>query len=196
LLAKAVCQSLKRVTDPPPSRASPLPHLACVPRLESDFNVVETGVETPLISSPNTDQNCGSGLARESGLPVAERVTDPPPSRASPLPHLACIPRLVWGCTTRSNAAAAPRPPARTPIKTVGAGLLAKGSCQSLRRVADPPPSRASPLPHLACVPRLESGCTTRSCRCSTSASTPNTNQNCGSGLARESGFPVAEKGG
>ncbi|TNB93030.1 hypothetical protein FHG55_22340 [Pseudomonas jessenii] len=33
------------------------------------------------------------------------------------------------------------------PIKTVGAGLLAKAVCQSLYIPTDPPLSRASPLP-------------------------------------------------
>ncbi|KAA2231577.1 hypothetical protein FJD34_09510 [Pseudomonas brenneri] len=30
---------------------------------------------------------CGSGLARESGVPARNYLTDPPLSRASPLPH-------------------------------------------------------------------------------------------------------------
>ncbi len=107
--------------------------------------------------SPNTDQNCGSGLARESGASVTEEGADLPSSRASPFPHLTCIPRLEWGLPP-ANASAAPRSSALTPIKTVGAGLLAKAVCQSLKRVADLSPSRASPLPHLTCIPRLEWG--------------------------------------
>ncbi|TNB94604.1 hypothetical protein FHG55_16295 [Pseudomonas jessenii] len=32
--------------------------------------------------------HCGSGLAREIGVPVKQLLTDTPLSRASPLPHL------------------------------------------------------------------------------------------------------------
>src|SRR5471032_2033810 len=35
-----------------------------------------------------TRSNCGSGLAREGGVSVTHELTDTPPSRASPLPHL------------------------------------------------------------------------------------------------------------
>ncbi|KAA8700261.1 hypothetical protein FIV38_21170 [Pseudomonas proteolytica] len=35
-----------------------------------------------------TRSNCGSGLAREGGVSVNISITDPPPSRASPLPQL------------------------------------------------------------------------------------------------------------
>ncbi len=35
-----------------------------------------------------TRSTCGSWLARESGRPVTHELTEPPPSRASPLPHL------------------------------------------------------------------------------------------------------------
>src|SRR5471032_2974703 len=35
-----------------------------------------------------TRSNCGSGLARESGGSVTHELTNPPHSRASPLPHL------------------------------------------------------------------------------------------------------------
>ena len=35
--------------------------------------------------------NCGSGLARECGVSVTDKLTDPPHSRASPLPHLDCV---------------------------------------------------------------------------------------------------------
>ena len=160
LLAKAACQSLKRVTDPPPSRASPLPHLACVPRLESGCTTRSNAGAASRPPAPTPINTVGAGLLAKAVCQSLKRVADQPPSRASPLPHSACIPRLESGCTTGSNAAAAPRPPARTPIKTVGAGLPAKAVCQSLKRVADQPPSRASPLPHLGCIPRLEPSCT------------------------------------
>ncbi|TSD79581.1 hypothetical protein FFI16_025140 [Pseudomonas sp. KBS0710] len=39
--------------------------------------------------------------------------------------------------------------------KSVGAGLLAKAECQSPNVLADPPHSRASPLPQLFCVSQL-----------------------------------------
>ncbi len=35
-----------------------------------------------------TRLNCGSGLARECVVSVTHELADPPPSRASPLPHL------------------------------------------------------------------------------------------------------------
>src|SRR5471032_1715962 len=35
-----------------------------------------------------TRSTCGSGLAREGGVSATHELTDPPPSRASPLPHL------------------------------------------------------------------------------------------------------------
>ncbi|AYF48414.1 hypothetical protein DXV65_12725 [Pseudomonas fluorescens] len=71
LPAKAVCQSLERLTDPPPSRASPLPHLGCIPRLEPGRSDRSNAGAAPRLPSPNNDQNCGSGLARESGVSVA-----------------------------------------------------------------------------------------------------------------------------
>ncbi|TNB96528.1 hypothetical protein FHG55_10685 [Pseudomonas jessenii] len=46
----------------------------------------------------------------------------------------------------RSSASNASRTLETTP--PVGAGLLAKASCQSLNQSTDPPLSRASPLPH------------------------------------------------
>ena len=159
LLAKAVCQSLKRVADLPPSRASPLPQLTCIPRLEWGLPPANASA-APRPSALTPIKTVGAGLPAKAVCQSLKRVADQPPSRASPLPHSACIPRLESGCTTGSNAAAAPRPPARTPIKTVGAGLPAKAVCQSLKRVADQPPSRASPLPHLGCIPRLEPSCT------------------------------------
>ncbi|QHG21735.1 hypothetical protein GDV60_02250 [Pseudomonas sp. DTU12.1] len=39
------------------------------------------------LKSENTIRPCGSGLARESGVPVYKSVTDTPLSRASPLPQ-------------------------------------------------------------------------------------------------------------
>ncbi|PJK32636.1 hypothetical protein CWC48_24285 [Pseudomonas sp. S10E 269] len=38
-----------------------------------------------------TRNPCGSGLARESGVPGKNALTDTPLSRASPLPHWICV---------------------------------------------------------------------------------------------------------
>jgi hypothetical protein len=148
LPAKAVCQSMNRVTDPAPSRASPLPHLGCIPRLEPGCAVGETVSAAPRIPSRTTIKTVGAGLPAKAVCQSMNRVTDPAPSRASPLPHSGCIPRLGLGCAVGETVRAAPRIPSRTTIKTVGAGLLAKAVCQSMNRVTDPAPSRASPLPH------------------------------------------------
>ena len=44
-----------------------------------------------------TGSKCGSGLAREGGVSVTDELTDPPYSRASPLPQLtACSFRAVF----------------------------------------------------------------------------------------------------
>ena len=71
LLAKAVGQSLQGVADLAPSRASPLPPLGCISRLEPSCTA-RSNAAAPRIPSPNSDQDCGSGLARESGGSVAE----------------------------------------------------------------------------------------------------------------------------
>ena len=60
---------------------------------------------------------CGNGLARESGVPVTESSTEPPLSQASQLPH--------GSCTTHKTCA--------WPRSPVGAGLLAKAVCQSMK---------------------------------------------------------------
>jgi len=159
LLAKAVGQLLERVTGLAPSRASPLPHLGCIPRLESGCAVRSNTCAAPRIPSPTAIKTVGAGLLAKAVGQSLEKVAGLAPSRASPLPHLGCIPRLEPSCAFSSNAGAAPRIPARTAIKTVGAGLPAKAVGQSLERVAGLPHSRASPLPHLGCIPRLEPGC-------------------------------------
>ncbi|APV42865.1 hypothetical protein PFAS1_27460 [Pseudomonas frederiksbergensis] len=46
----------------------------------------------------------------------------------------------------------APADPAPGKNPNVGAGLLAKASCQSISMLPDPPLSRASPLPQGECV--------------------------------------------
>jgi len=54
------------------------------------------------------------------------------PLRVSPLPHRNALSRWLQ----------------QHPVKTVGAGLLAKRPCQALKVLAGTPHSRASPLPH------------------------------------------------
>ena len=61
------------LTDPPHSRASPLPQLISVHHSEVCRLYSVKG---------------GSWLAREGGLPVIHELTDPPHSRASPLPQV------------------------------------------------------------------------------------------------------------
>ncbi|AYF49693.1 hypothetical protein DXV65_19655 [Pseudomonas fluorescens] len=46
------------------------------------------------IPSPNSDQNCGSGLARESGVSVAENGGRSTAFASKPAPTFSCIPRL------------------------------------------------------------------------------------------------------
>jgi hypothetical protein len=159
LLAKAVGQLLERVAGLAPSRASPLPHLGCISRLEPGCAVRSNACAAPRIPARTAIKTVGAGLLAKAVGQSLQRVAGLAPSRASPLPHLGCISRLESGCAVRSNACAAPRIPARTAIKTVGAGLLAKAVGQSLQTVAGLPHSRASPLPHLGCIPRLEPGC-------------------------------------
>ncbi len=78
-----------------------------------------------------TQTLCGSELARDEASKPNIHVTEPPPSRASSLPH--------W-IFSRHN----------THIRRkhlVGAGLLAKRPVHSTSSLAVMPPSRASPLP-------------------------------------------------
>ncbi|KAF2405712.1 hypothetical protein PSAN_56020 [Pseudomonas antarctica] len=47
-----------------------------------------TEKQSAMVLAAKLGQNCGSGLAREGGVSVINKLTDPPPSRASPLPQL------------------------------------------------------------------------------------------------------------
>ncbi|AZF63602.1 hypothetical protein C4J83_2613 [Pseudomonas sp. LBUM920] len=105
------------LTDPPHSRASPLPHLDfCESDRWVSFALGQRWelacLRWHLLVMPDTPSclhrrqassyrkakqcaagsctrsNCGSGLAREGGGPVIHELTEPPHSRASPLPHL------------------------------------------------------------------------------------------------------------
>ncbi len=78
-----------------------------------------------------------------------EIATEAALSRASPLPHWGigrpCLRRKAWRFQSRNQT------PSPTPIKNVGAGLLAKAVCQSLEIPTEPALSRASPLPQGGC---------------------------------------------
>jgi hypothetical protein len=113
----------------------------------------------PRPSALTPIKTVGAGLLAKAVYQSLKRVADLSPSRASPLPHLGVYFKVGAELCLQLKCRAAPRPPAQTAIKTVGAGLPAKAVCQSLKRVADPSPSRASPLPHLGCISRLEPSC-------------------------------------
>ncbi len=197
MLAKAVGQLLERVAGLAPSRASPLPHLGCISRLEMACAFSSNAGAAPRISSPNSNQNCGSGLARESGGSVLERVAGLAHSRASPLPHLGCISRLEPGCVACSNAGAAPRIPSPNSDQNCGSGL-ARESGGSVAGEGDWSGAFAGkPAPTFGVYSKVGIGLYhPLKCRCSTPNSSPNSDHNCGSGLARESGGSVAGEGG
>ncbi len=46
-----------------------------------------TEKQSTAVLAAELGQHCGSGLAREGGASVTDELTDPPHSRASPLPH-------------------------------------------------------------------------------------------------------------
>ena len=50
-----------------------------------------TEKQSTAVLAAELGQHCGSGLAREGGASVTDELTDPPLSRASPLPHLELI---------------------------------------------------------------------------------------------------------
>ncbi len=74
---------------------------------------------------------CRSEPARDSGVSATYLPTDRPLSRAGSLLQEDCVDHGIQ----------------EIPRIIVGAGLLAKALCQTTSPVADPPPSRASPLP-------------------------------------------------
>jgi len=108
---------IHELTELPPSRASPLPQLdlcasgrgvacvlgqrwelACLRWHQLVVPDTQRCLHRRQASSHRkakhcgagscTRSTCGSGLARESGGPVTHELTEPPPSRASPLPQL------------------------------------------------------------------------------------------------------------
>jgi len=64
--------------------------------------------ECPDSNGPNTEENCGSEPARDSGVSVDLLLTEPPLSRADSLPQ-----RPVFG---QSILPASPHPPLRPPL--------------------------------------------------------------------------------
>ncbi len=139
MLAKALCQSPNLSTEPPSSGASPLPHLfLCC--LEDQAGALACLRIVQTLHNPPV----GAGLPAKALCQSPNLSTEPPPSGASPLPH------LFLCCLEDQAGALACLRIVQTLHKTpVGAGLLAKAQCQSPNLSTEPPPSRASPLPHL-----------------------------------------------
>ncbi len=157
LLPIAKYQPLHRVTDPPLSGASPLPHLIFGgARIETVNSVQCAAPPLAFGSNPgldNTSISVGGGLLPMAKYQPLHRVTDPPLSGASPLPHL-----IFGGArieTVNSVPCAAPplafgsNPGLDNTSISVGGGLLPIAKYQPLHRATDPPLSGASPLPHL-----------------------------------------------
>jgi hypothetical protein len=154
----ANCQPLHQVTDPPPSGASPLPHLIFGgARIETANSVQCAAPPLAFGWNPgldNTSISVGGGLPPMAKCQPLHRVTDTPPSGASSLPHL-----IFGGARIETvNSVQCAAPPLafvgwnsgldNTSI-SVGGGLPPMANCQPLHQVTDPPPSGASPLPHL-----------------------------------------------
>jgi len=144
LLAKAVCQLPEISTEPALSRASPLPQggmgRPCLRRNAWRFQSRNHAPGfTPL-------KNVGAGLPAKAVYQSPEISTEPALSRASPLPQWGmgrpCLRRKAWRFQPRNHA------PGFTPLKNVGAGLLAKAVYQSPELSTEAALSRASPLPH------------------------------------------------
>ncbi len=150
LPAKAVCQAVHESAGPPRSQASQLPHsTACL-----SWNPI----------------NCGSGLARESGVSGSTLVGWPTAIAGKPAltfdRMLELEPDQLWerACSRRRcvrqyksrlahrdrrQASSHIRPHAHVGTRsTVGAGLPAKAVYQAVHGSAGPPLSQASQLPH------------------------------------------------
>jgi hypothetical protein len=166
-----------RLTDPPYSRASPLPQLISVVdeiafqvqpsrRASSSgqdgqhrFTVgaglpamavyppILRATDTPLPESPlyqTPKIPCGSGLARECSLSDTWRLTDPPPSRASPLPQLiSVVDEIAFQVQPSRRANASGQDGQHS--SPVGAGLPAMAVYPPTLRATDTPPPE-SPL--------------------------------------------------
>ncbi|QBR29382.1 hypothetical protein FHG55_18330 [Pseudomonas jessenii] len=68
-------------------------------------------------------KTCGSGLARESVLPVASSSTDTPLSRASPLPQGICVYLALATCQAPSILPSPVMSPAFLSMTKVYSGL-------------------------------------------------------------------------
>ncbi len=75
--------------------------------------------------------HCGRGLAPDDGVSAVDVSTDPPPSGASPLPHLTVLPAPPSNAVSRASQPAPPNP-------GIGTRTLWEGAC---------------PLPHLTVLP-------------------------------------------
>jgi len=85
LLAKAPCQPTSPSTDPPHSRVSPLPQSD--PGQPPNLSPAHQPCHRPApILSPSTNP-VGAGLLAKAPCQPTSPSTDPPHSRASPLPH-------------------------------------------------------------------------------------------------------------
>jgi hypothetical protein len=111
----------------------------------------------------NTQQiQCGSGLAREGGVSVSCISTEPPHSRASPLPHLDLCQAGNWSAPPSSEGSMPDREcePTIDPLWERGGGgggggcgggwggLARESGVSVADGQTDTPHSRASPLPH------------------------------------------------
>jgi len=157
------------------------------PTLGDASSIAAAQVPAIPTAQPNaklhTDQKCGSGLARESSGSANMFGDWHTAFAGKPAPTLG-------GCVVRSCGATRQFQPhsqtrSFTPIKNVGAGLLAIAVDQPTCSVTDIPPSRASPLPH------WDASSIAAAQGPAISTAQPNaklhTDQKCGSGLARES---------
>ncbi len=150
------------LADPPPSGASPLPHLDCA-SLEGLHHWHPQPWATPPPEGLYRDQNCGRGLAPDEGVPVSLFLADPPPSGASPLPHFdgASLEGLHdW----HPQPWETPPPEGLYRDQNCGRGLAPDGGMSVSSSIADPPPSGASPLPQLV-ITELECSAAFRASR-------------------------------
>jgi len=197
LLAKAVGQSLKSVIGIPHSRASPLPHLGCIPRLEPGCAVRSNAGSAPRIPSPNSDQNCGSGLARESGGSVAAEGGWSGAFAGKPAPTFGVYSKVgIWLCRLLKCRCSTPNSSPNS-NQNCGSGLARESGGSFAGEGGWSGAFAGKPAPTFGLYFKVGIGlCRLLKCRCSTPNSSPNSDLNCGSGLARESGGSVAGEGG
>ena len=149
MLAKAPCQPTSPSTDPPHSRASPLPHSD--PRQPPILSPSHQPCHRPApILSPPTNP-VGAGLLAKAPCQPTSPSTDPPHSRVSPLPQ--SDPGQPPNLSPAHQPCHRPAPVLSPPTNPVGVGLLAKAPCQSTSSSTDPPASppinQSTPPPQL-----------------------------------------------